>query len=947
MKERSWESSRLTTGRRFSSTSTRYFFCSSRSCFLEVWLAEDGGRSWLQLRELLPVSELSTIFAKDSRVQINARKADAAPYEYQATAVWREGKAPPDYRTKEWYEDLQRVAVCQRQRVPVTEPLTTSSAREAVVQEYLSWEAGLVRLLDQDRGVALFSLENVWVTEGGQGRPLAQLDDRLLQDHLPPGAKVTVVVKPLVAAKHSQLRYQTIILWTGGDRSMPKEFGATFNSRQRRQEMSVGLRAFHESTKAVLRLQRTKSLPPRPDTVLVPVLVNLLPKYASCRVSGYECLENASLGLLTLSLPAQRNEDKNVKVLVLFHLEDVVDSEGNPAFLDPKVTVKSLREHEVELVARSIANGDSSSDITRFISKLEADYPDSQIPLLQAVRVFLKSTDGRIFPGCAPLPTFLRKEPKSFNFQQPATAFYLGLGLKNCLDSKVLEWVDHCPSMVKSALASILNPWFTSSTHKAAIKKEIPRLVLEAQAKLDTLGNSKHKMGDFDPELVTPPIRPPDKVSEVPAKLVLVHHSSQSKPRMGLVEFKLDVRGVKEKCLAFCTLKTVIMEQRSFGDITNLVSVGAGEELVVNAKLMSENSKVPYLATAVWRARDGRPRGEGLNLTSCSDHQKEEWRKNTEAMVTKWTMINGERHEQERKKEQEEVMKRAEAALSKAGGTEEPKKESMGWREEGVRREEVRRAPSPMEEEKAEEERGPWAWQPSLVEWVGTVEKVINNNFALAVSYQRNGPEERRFFIMFDTCDVWQDGEVAQKKGKGMKEITARMDSVKFNAVLVEGTENPWNLIYLATAVIIHKDQEVIRAITMPSRAIQKDSYKELNPVKIKTFEQVAGKLTQKPAPEDLNVVARMEANRLRMAEQDRMRKDKAARLEQSKARYKAESEREDRMAQIKAIEDEKKASVRRKELMSNPDLWAELKGMEILRGAVTMYSCKVGTANS
>ena len=41
--------------------------------------------------------------------------------------------------------------------------------------------------------------------------------------------------------------------------------------------------------------------------------------------------------------------------------------------------------------------------------------------------------------------------------------------------------------------------------------------------------------------------------------------------------------------------------------------------------------------------------------------------------------------------------------------------------------------------------------------------QVINNNFALAVSYQRHQWEERRFFIMFDTCDVWLDGEVAMK----------------------------------------------------------------------------------------------------------------------------------------------------------------------------------------
>ena len=55
-----------------------------------------------------------------------------------------------------------------RQRLALTEPLTTSSTREAVLHEYISYECGLLRLLDGDRGVVLFHLDCVWVMEGGQ-----------------------------------------------------------------------------------------------------------------------------------------------------------------------------------------------------------------------------------------------------------------------------------------------------------------------------------------------------------------------------------------------------------------------------------------------------------------------------------------------------------------------------------------------------------------------------------------------------------------------------------------------------------------------------------------------------------------------------------------------------------------------------------------------------------
>merc|ERR1719153_428473 len=107
-----------------------------------------------------------------------------------------------------------------------------------------------------------------------------------------------------------------------------------------------------------------------------------------------------------------------------------------------------------------------------------------------------------------------------------------------------------------------------------------------------------------------------------------------------------------EKCHAFFTLKTVMMEQRSFGDLTNLVNVSYYEDLVMNAQLMSENSKIPYVATAVWRSKDGKPRREGLDLTSLTEQQKEEWRRNTDSIVRKWTAVHGDRMYKEKRIEE-------------------------------------------------------------------------------------------------------------------------------------------------------------------------------------------------------------------------------------------------------------------------------------------------------
>ena len=129
--------------------------------------------------------------------------------------------------------------------------------------------------------------------------------------------------------------------------------------------MGVSLKLSYDQVKPVLRLDRALSMPGRycilyfcvlvfvfvfcrPETVLVPVLVNLLPKYASASVTGYECPENSSIGLIMLTVNPSKHEDESVKCFVLFHLEDVVDEGGNLAFHNPSVTVKSLKNAQVK-----------------------------------------------------------------------------------------------------------------------------------------------------------------------------------------------------------------------------------------------------------------------------------------------------------------------------------------------------------------------------------------------------------------------------------------------------------------------------------------------------------------------------------------------------------------------------------------------------------------------
>ena len=79
-----------------------------------MWLCEAG--SWLQFREVFPVSELATRYPPRHKLKCNIREVQAGQWQFQATAVWVEGKAPLEYRTKDWYEDLQRAASCYKNK---------------------------------------------------------------------------------------------------------------------------------------------------------------------------------------------------------------------------------------------------------------------------------------------------------------------------------------------------------------------------------------------------------------------------------------------------------------------------------------------------------------------------------------------------------------------------------------------------------------------------------------------------------------------------------------------------------------------------------------------------------------------------------------------------------------------------------------------------------------
>ena len=734
-----------------------------------------------------------------------------------------------------------------------------------------------------------------------------------------------VVVKPLPAHRFSQLRHQAIIVWRdpaamGADKTMPKEFEERFNSRQKRVEMGKTLVKQHEATKTAVRFDRYLSVPTKPEMTMIPVVLNLLPPGGSAVIKEFDCPENRNIGLIFVTIPNTRDDTK-ITFYVLFHFEDVVEENGQPVFKDKSVTMKNLNDVMVDLVARSIATADSQADLTKLTQKLNQDYPDAKIPILQAVKVFLK-VKGKICTGAAPLPTYLRKEPRSFNVKQPATAFYMGMTLKNNLDIKVLEFIESCPAIMKNVLPNFFNPWFLKSDFKNFIKKDIPKAIPKNMKMLDSYQNSKHIFGEFFAASIQPPKSLPSKLTDHRAKVSLIHTDRQ-KPRQGLLEVTVD----KNKTYVFFSLKSVQCQQKSFGDITNLVRVNMKETLSINAKLVDPKSKIPYVATSVWKTKEDPPRKSGADERIVT----EEYKKGTEVIVREW-MSRTIELSKSKEANIDDSMKKAEEALSRAEGRDKEKD----------LKEETPQPEAKDREEARNDGAKEFTWETAFKEKLGQVHKVVNNNFALGVGYHLSAWEEKRFFVLFDTCDVWINNEILQKTGKTMKDVVAEGDHIKFHGVHVD-TQNDWNLFYLATAVIVNKTELGAKNEDIPSRGVMKASSAEVATAKLDTFKKVAAMLTKKPVPLDPNVEERKEIMRKKREFWEKKKALNKQRQEEERRRLDVARERADREAQRKAQEMEKKAAARRRALITEaPEVLRELQGMEITRGTDRIYSCKL-----
>ena len=101
-------------------------------------------------------------------------------------------------------------------------------------------------------------------------------------------------------------------------------------------------------------------------------------------------------------------------IYAMFHIEDVYDMAGVPAFLNPNIAMSKLMNCQVNLTARSICKESEPRNIFSVQRKLLKE-DRGAVPLLQAVVVCLKvSSSASVNTSTIPKPSVIRDSPQSF-----------------------------------------------------------------------------------------------------------------------------------------------------------------------------------------------------------------------------------------------------------------------------------------------------------------------------------------------------------------------------------------------------------------------------------------------------------------------------------------------------------------------------------------------------
>ena len=560
--------------------------------------------------EVLPLASLENALS-GRQLRLNARKREDGKLE--ATAVWLEGPHPPGYRGSALVCQLDVQAREQRYQLTRESSLRTNplsgvpdTAVSARVAEYLSQEVGLLHLEGGDGGAVLFHLNQVWDRNLILGTRLFRtVQEQPLKEFLPLGTAVLVNMRKLPVSAGSSLKYQATLLWKGTaetyetPQKLLQEYINMYKPYEERVRLVEELDKIHDSVKIVLQLQHG---PKSPKYRPVQALLNGLPSGWQAEVVGQLREE---LGVIRLSQAMGRDMSSGNKFLfVLFHLEDVYDEVGLPAFLSPKLTIAAMQGRSVQVTARSLC---PATDLDGLLD-LQRKSEGMTLMLLQALVVCVKT--GPTEPlgyKTFPRPTVLAQTPACIG-GGPA-AYFLSPTLQFQLDSKVRLYKNELAGPALAQFRKIGKP--IDEEDEALVKLDVIKEQLDTvdvnNTKRFTFGKFPHDAPlfcqMFQPGVSTAHIK---KLFVYPARPVYLHAHGLT-AQTGVVELivshpvdgKVKTYGVFQLAQYRFVSPSGYFDQ----DLANIIKMPAREQFAVCAKLAFPDSKIPYIVNNIWNEK--------------------------------------------------------------------------------------------------------------------------------------------------------------------------------------------------------------------------------------------------------------------------------------------------------------------------------------------------------
>ena len=778
-----------------------------------------------QFGEIYSSQDLPRVFPKRSTVWCNVRMIEAKEASCQALVItpkekdyleWSRNVLSMSNEEKNWLSfNLDYVKSVMEntdnKAKPLLNPLSFDSFDhlfEGIVKEYISLDSGLLELTDVENSTVLFNTKQAFkiVIEDGENKwkrlkseHLKQTDSKLLKEHFPVGSTVKLIVRRIPCSEHSHLKFQAVALFPGTftDIDAPMDdFKLRYDTEGSKHNLFKNLVRQHDDFKKAASFKTTLR---NNKGAVNAVLDGMSDNWYASIVMNYEedcglIRIQAKTGVLNPAWSASVNY-----LYVLFHLDDVYDSDGHQAIRN-NCNIRDILNKPVTLTARTICKRALPSEIIETLQEMMmADPLNLGIPVLQAITVqLLSKVTKNVDEGVGvqmPKPTIIRKNTPSLNFKGEFTSCFFQYGLKTKLDIKICNF---------NAINKTSLPYKEYITAKFDYKEEKDLLYEMKELNSDTSRFLAY--GELDLNLVNIENQKnlPSEITKIECKVVYLHRQTLRVER-GVAMLKPLVEGVPIPCFAYfqwSDVSKLVAHDYHCKDLAILTPCNSSDTFFMSVSLINSASPIPYVARQIWNENVRVKHGQFEPVPDTM----------ADTLRYRETFIKAFLTTAKYDTKKERPLVKPEAEIKKEVKVD------------------TRTKLQKLVDEKTKENV-----------MIGRVLKLINQNYGLGVCIKKTKDGFSELVqVLFDVFDVWSGDAVLSTLNKKLPNELAVGQFLLVNAISIEKKENVRrNVEFMATAVVGAESLDDLKIKRFPAGAVLLKNADKLDANKINNFKAV------------------------------------------------------------------------------------------------------------